>query len=269
MFDNFDNGQIFYEYGYSSSLESADFTSPFTIPGAGSVQVSGDYSNSLSQGIAGYEFDNDSFLKGIKFVKNQQKNHVKNTGLSSVGLANDFSSKSDLNRIVFETKFGNISYSQFEDLNFFGTTTKDNNFMYSASTEFFYNLGNNMVFSIEPLVVLDSNDNHSFTTTFFLRKISKDKKTISGALLEYNKNFNTSLAFDIDSNIRVGLFIDQALGGNNFIVASYKYDIPTLKDSSASVDDLSSFEILAGKSAKTMKKWWTEIDNWNIGWQKN
>lgn len=280
MFDNFDMNQILFEYNITNPTDSSNLTTPFTIPGAliGSpidvaATVTGEYSNFENYGIIGYNFEKDKFLTGINFVKLHFKYDVKNTGTvlaNGTDLGNalgDLQSTTDTNRLNFETKYGIIRYSENETTSFLGTVNKNSYFSYLYDYTFRYNFGNNIVLAIKPGIILNSDDAHVFTTNIYLNKISKDKKTNCFTSLQYTKNLNTSNDYDVDSNVKVNLSIEQLIEGNNFVIAKLNYDITTLKSSNASIDNTLSYKISGGHYAQNKDIWYLDVDNWNLGLQ--
>lgn len=271
---------IFFEYSIDNSLNSSNISTPFSIPGAllGTPndvpsQVSGDYSYSYNYGVIGYVFDNNSFLNSVKISKTKDENNLKNTntvlanGTQLGNTLGDLQSKSNTNKITFSTKFGNISYAENELNSFTGSVINDSGFSYSAKRRFNYYLGNKIYLYFDLQLILSSDDAHSIKSTNSLVKVTEDNKGIVYAGLNYTKNFNTVNSYDVNDSFEFMVSGEYGLDNNLFIISDYKYNLANLKDSNATVEGVSSFSTVVGKSEKDKYIYYKDIDTWELGWQ--
>jgi hypothetical protein len=253
---------IFFEYSIDTSLNSSNISTPFSIPGVGTSQVSGDFSYTYNYGLIGYKFDNNSFLDSVNITKINDENNLKN--ISGLG---DLQSRSDTNKITFSTKFGNISYAENELNSFTNSVTNDSVFSYAIKRSFRYYFGNKIYLYFDLRLNLSSDDAHSIQSNNSLVKVNEDNKGIVFAGLNYTKNFNTVNAYDITDSIDFKIAGELGLDNDLFISGGYTYNLANLKDSNATAEGVSGFKTIVGKTEKDKIIYYDDIDTWELGWQ--
>lgn len=266
---------IFFEYSLDNTTQSSDVSIPFKVSSI-PVQISGDYMFSNNYGLIGYEFDSDFLINSIRFIKKEEENNIKNTDAIvisngvSIGTVGNLQNKTDTNRIIFSTDFGNFFYSQGKNNNFNEKTKENNYFSYTVERPFIYYLGNKLFLYFNARLLLSSDNSNSFTLINNLCKVTENSKGLGYAGITYSKYFNTKKSYDVDSKLDLTVLGDLQFGENKFINGKYTYTIPTLKDSSASSKDITSFSTVVGKARRSQlldKTYYKNIDNWKLGWQ--